>query len=111
LPSDRAVFTGVSTGYEHSCATSTGGQAYCWGLNNLGQLGNGTRNDLRVPTAIDGGRTVSAISSGNGHTCAVVSGDVYCWGANVNGQIGNGTLDDQLLPTLISFAGASVVNR
>jgi alpha-tubulin suppressor-like RCC1 family protein len=113
LPTDRAVFTSVATGEEHSCATSTGGQAYCWGLNNLGQVGDNTIGTNRNrPTALDGGRSFSVVAAGNGHSCGVTTqAEVYCWGANVNGQIGDGTLTDRIAPVLVSFAGAAVASR
>jgi alpha-tubulin suppressor-like RCC1 family protein len=31
----------VTTGGDHSCATTTSGAVFCWGSNSLGQLGNG----------------------------------------------------------------------
>ena len=113
LPTDRAVFTTVSGGEFHTCATSTGGQAYCWGLNNLGQVGDNTVGNIRTrPTAVNGGRTFTVASSGNGHTCGVTSdAQVFCWGANVNGQLGDGTLQDKLVPFPVSFAGALEVAR
>ena len=33
----------VSTGGNHSCATTDQGAVYCWGSNSLGQVGNGTK--------------------------------------------------------------------
>lgn len=35
--------TQITSGYDHSCALLTTGQVYCWGANNLGQLGNGSQ--------------------------------------------------------------------
>jgi len=106
------VFTTVTSGEFHSCATSTGGQAYCWGLNNLGQIGDNTIENKSTPVAVDGGRTFTVVSAGNGHTCGVTNNaQVFCWGANVNGQLGDGTLDDKHVPNLVSFAGAFVTAR
>jgi alpha-tubulin suppressor-like RCC1 family protein len=37
------------------------------------------------------GRTATAISLGNGHTCAMLdNGFVKCWGYNANGRLGQG---------------------
>jgi alpha-tubulin suppressor-like RCC1 family protein len=32
----------VGTGFAHTCGLRNGGELYCWGLNNSGQLGLGT---------------------------------------------------------------------
>ena len=34
-------FTSTTVGTHHSCATATGGDAYCWGENGQGKLGTG----------------------------------------------------------------------
>ena len=70
------------------------GKAYCWGYNDEGQLGNNTTTDSSVPVAVDtsgvlAGATVTAITAGYGHTCAVADGKAYCWGDNHAGQLGN----------------------
>jgi alpha-tubulin suppressor-like RCC1 family protein len=43
------AFDEISAGYEHSCGLS-GGSAYCWGANTLGQLGTGDLSDRDAPT-------------------------------------------------------------
>jgi alpha-tubulin suppressor-like RCC1 family protein len=46
------------------------------------------------------------VSTGYGHTCAVVTGgQLYCWGYNSDGQLGDGAITDQLTPTLVSGVG------
>jgi len=38
----------------HSCGITTGGATYCWGYNSNGQIGDGTRNDRRLPVKVVG---------------------------------------------------------
>ncbi len=49
LESGRSI-TGVTAGDFHSCALDSSGQLWCWGHNQQGQLGNGTRSDTTMAT-------------------------------------------------------------
>lgn len=44
------IFTRIALGDHHTCGTLTSGLAYCWGRNDHGQLGDGTRIDRAAPT-------------------------------------------------------------
>ncbi len=83
---NRAV--GVRVTPDGSCD----GTAYCWGQNFHGQLGGGTMTNRTAPVAVSGGRTFTALVTGQEHTCGLVSdGTAYCWGYNGSGQLGDGT--------------------
>ena len=104
--------TDMSTG-ETNCAVADG-NAYCWGDNGQGQIGDGTTTRSNVPVAVDtsgvlAGKTVTKISTGTysqwSSTCAVASGAVYCWGNNDNGQLGDGTTNDSAVPIAVDTSG------
>lgn len=40
---------------DHTCAWTTSGEPYCWGLNEWGQLGDGSRTSRAVPVPVAGG--------------------------------------------------------
>ena len=84
-------FAQVSAGGDHTCGLDLAGRAYCWGQNQSGQLGDGTKTIRTTPVAVSGGLVFSSISAGSGTTCAVaVDGAPFCWGANALGQVGDG---------------------
>ena len=102
-PAGGSVTT-VSAGPRSSCALNVSGQVYCWGGNDVGQLGDGTTTDRLAPTQVTGGLTFAALGTGGGpHTCGVTtSGAAYCWGFNFSGQLGDGTTTDRLVPTAVA---------
>jgi alpha-tubulin suppressor-like RCC1 family protein/uncharacterized membrane protein len=95
----------ISSGFVHTCAITTSGDAYCWGRNHRGQLGDGnpTNAPQPVPVRVAGGHTWGMISAGGDFTCGLtVEGDAYCWGAGSGGRLGNGTNDDISTPEPVS---------
>ncbi|MEO8477207.1 MAG: chromosome condensation regulator RCC1 [Actinomycetota bacterium] len=107
LPSDvTAVFVG---GY-HSCAVTSTGGAWCWGENQVGQLGDGTTTDRATPAPVSGISGVTSMTGGTYHTCALTTGGAArCWGSNNSGQLGDGSMVDRWLPVPVVGLSSGVV--
>jgi len=94
----------VSTGFQHTCAVSDVGTAYCWGRRHGGLLGDGIATygeEFRVePAPISGGRTYTGISAGDFRTCAIAAtGETFCWGRRV---LGDGSSVDSAVPIAVA---------
>ncbi|MCL2174355.1 IPT/TIG domain-containing protein, partial [Candidatus Saccharibacteria bacterium] len=105
------VWKQVSVGGQHTCAIASNDQAYCWGQNNSGQLGDTTHTSSFTPVAVDtsgalSGLTIKEISVGDNFSCAIASdGWVYCWGYNNDGRLGDNSIAERTTPTAIYSAG------
>jgi len=121
-----ASVTEIRAGLAFTCALSNpatgfddGGQLFCWGDNDLGQVGGTTAsNNVPRPTQVpvhSQNRTdaaVTDVAGGQTHGCASVVADgilgLQCWGGNDAGQLGLGSTAAFVLglQPVGAFAGA-----
>ncbi|MDY0001707.1 MAG: hypothetical protein RBU30_10460 [Polyangia bacterium] len=112
----RAV--AVTAGAYHSCALLSGGTVFCWGMNDHGQLGNGSFEGGPQPRQVDFpvealGMPGVEIAAGWAHTCAIVHAEynirrAFCWGANNAlqlGVVGASQYEDSPLPRRVTAFG------
>ncbi len=106
-----AGITAIAGAGTTTCALDGTGRAYCWGRNDLYQLGTASAPDQcgfyacsRSPLPAAGALRFRAISvSGNDHACGLTrAGEAWCWGFGRQGQLGNDTLVDRSLPVPVS---------
>jgi alpha-tubulin suppressor-like RCC1 family protein len=81
-------------GYPAAQCAIIDGLAYCWGFQEVAQLGLDRRlGDYLLPVAAPllGSRDLRRVSGGPGFSCMLDAvGAVSCWGEGANGQLGNG---------------------
>jgi serine/threonine-protein kinase len=82
--------TGVTMGTSFGCGFGgTNGVVTCWGDDAFDELGSSATGPPS-PSAMVGISTVTSLSAGGMHACAVSGGGVLCWGDNAMGQLGVG---------------------
>jgi len=107
--------TAIAAGGDHTCALLAAGRVTCWGANSFGELGDGTRSGpaacngypcSATPVAVSRLTGATAISSGEDHTCALLSGGgVGCWGEGAYGELGDGRIGEHDVPVAVSGIG------
>lgn len=104
-PTPVPNLTGVSEvapSGNHTCVLMSDQTVRCWGVNNYGQLGNGSTDPLYEPTPVPGLSGVKHVIVGDEHSCATLGdGTAQCWGHNDHGQLGDGTTTDRHVPTSV----------
>jgi alpha-tubulin suppressor-like RCC1 family protein len=95
-------FSQVAAGSFHACGITTAREAFCWGANDRGQLGNGTVTQSAVPVRVARALEWIELSGGDVHTCGVTTGKrAYCWGGNLGGALGDGGVTSRPKPTKV----------
>ncbi|MDP9036397.1 MAG: hypothetical protein M3O50_16475 [Myxococcota bacterium] len=99
----------VSAGRTDACATKTDNTLWCWGKNDVGQLGIGSVVTPQKSPVQVGALTVwSAAAAGSTHSCALRTGGgtAWCWGQSLFGQVGLGQFDDSSAVTPVGINAA-----
>ena len=91
--------TRTVSGTNRTCAILSN-NVWCWGKNNMGQLGDGTTSDSNIPVKVRSigdmkyGKIIDIFTAQH-HSCVLTqlgsNKKVYCWGSNEDGQLGNGS--------------------
>ena len=112
LPADF-TYLQVSAGYWHSLALGSDGNAYAWGYNNSGRLGDGTSTERHAPVRVKtpdrktypdlpADFTYLQVSAGDSHSLALGSdGNAWAWGSNSNGRLGNNSYSSSSVPVRV----------
>ncbi len=93
-----------------TCGRTDVGKVRCWGMNPLGQIGDGTTTDRGVPTVVSTTQSFAQVAITNSQSCGrTAAGDVYCWG---NLRFSPGSTERSLTPvafsTGLSFADLAI---
>jgi alpha-tubulin suppressor-like RCC1 family protein len=107
VPGMDAIGIGVGDGV--SCAIKPDSTVWCWGADDVGQLGDGVPKpfssspvQVKGPGNIGFLTSVKSVAPGRRHVCArLVDLSVWCWGKNDRGQLGDGSGVDSLYPVKV----------
>jgi alpha-tubulin suppressor-like RCC1 family protein len=101
------VAKAIATRGFHSLFIKTDGTLWAMGLNNSGQLGDGTTTNRTAPIQI--ATQVAAASGGESHTLFLkTNGTLWAMGANGSGQLGTGNIIQQNTPVQIATGVAQI---
>ena len=95
----------VATGRDDACALTVASEIWCWGLDDQGQLGQGTVTGSlhSLPVKVNVGLYPIAVAMGEYHACALLFyGEVSCWGVNDVGQAGTAAPAQVVTPTIVA---------
>lgn len=102
------AYTQISCIYGSTLALGSDGNAYGWGANESGQLGNGNKHaavsavKVEVPPMAPNNFRYVQVSAGHSHSLAIGSdGNVYAWGNNQYGRLGNGNSTSSITPVKV----------
>lgn len=103
IPVDTDLsFTRLATGFYHTCGVTSDGTAYCWGLNDRGQLGDGGTETRPTPASVAGTHAFESLAAGGRTACGITEDDaLLCWGGGLV-RVDGTSVDELTTPTHVA---------
>jgi alpha-tubulin suppressor-like RCC1 family protein len=96
------INSAIALGQGSSYIIRADGTLWAWGLNDYGQLGDGSTESLLIPKQIGIDTDWNAISVGKDYVLALKrDGSLWSWGFGKFGQLGNGGSASLSVPTRV----------
>ena len=100
----------VRLGPRHGCALASNGTVWCWGADDVGQLGDYGQYAAYAPRPVGGVETALALAVGGDFACVILpTTGVRCWGKTDRGQGGHETDQPFIPPSCVTVPGASLL--
>jgi alpha-tubulin suppressor-like RCC1 family protein len=107
---DGGELKAIAGGANHSLVLKNDGTVLAWGLNQDGELGDGTNTDSSTPVEVKDPNDpfgyvsgVKALAAGCSHSLALKDdGTIWAWGNNESGQLGDGTNANSTQPVKVA---------
>jgi hypothetical protein len=93
----------IGAGAGHTCGLGVLGNAYCWGWNVDGQIGDGVLGDRATPAKVGTWERFVRIVVGLAAGCGIrADGRAWCWGRNEDGELRDGAAVHHRFPAPVN---------
>lgn len=83
------IAVGGPTQPTHGCARRTSGEVWCWGKNDVGQLGQASPAVSATPVMVQNVQQAQQLVVGENTACTFrANGTALCWGSHARGGLG-----------------------
>jgi hypothetical protein len=93
-----SISPGMVSNSGPNCGMTSAGELYCWGGNELGQVGNGTRSPQpELPSLVQSPVPLITVAAGGEHACGLAAdGTALCWGNGFKGELARPSIMDSV---------------